>query len=116
MSSRDHDPIYTHDVYPRRKRDWKPAREKVAAEGRCRACAGGSIIDAAHIIPRSRVQAGPGEDPRNIVPLCRFCHGLFDSNRLDITGLLSHEEQAYAVSLVGIAEAMRRLTGDRMAA
>jgi cytochrome c553 len=96
-------------------RDWEAARAKVEAEVRCRVCQY-SALDAAHIIPRSRVSPGPGEDPRNIVPLCRMCHAAYDQGTLDILPYLSREEQAYAVELVGLAEAYRRTTNERLAA
>lgn len=95
------------------RRSWVAARQKVELEGSCRWCGFTEGIQAAHIIPRSRVSAGPGEDPRNIVPLCLECHALFDGLCLDLTGALTREEQAYAVELVGITEAMRRLSGRR---
>lgn len=95
------------------KRSWKLPREKVDAEGCCRWCGFTEGVQAAHIIPRSRVRPGAGEDPRNIVPLCLECHSLFDGLKLDVTSVLSLEEQAYAVELVGITEALRRLSGQR---
>jgi 5-methylcytosine-specific restriction endonuclease McrA len=95
------------------KRDWSDAREKVDAEDRCRNCGQWHGIQAAHIIPRSRVKPGPGEDPRNIVPLCVECHQRFDSGRLDILPVLTRDEQAYAVELVGTVEAIQRMTGCR---
>lgn len=95
------------------KRNWSGPREKVEAEGnRCRIC-GASPAEAAHIIPRSRVSPGPGENPLNIVPLDRKCHAAFDGLRLDILPYLSRGEQSYAVELVGLIEAVRRLTGRR---
>lgn len=97
------------------KRDWSQARAKVKAEGRCRSCGLGIYLEAAHIIPRSRVTAG-GEDPRNIVPLCRDCHTQQHGPGLDLLPLLTRDEQAYAVELVGIAEAYRRTTGERTVA
>jgi len=98
------------------KRDWRAMRAKVEREGCCRACGATFQIEAAHIIPRSRVKPGEGEDPRNCVPLCRRCHVEFDTGTLDILGCLSREEQAYAVGLVGLEEARRRLTNEREAA
>jgi predicted restriction endonuclease len=61
------------------------------------------------------VKAGPGEDPRNCIPLCRHHHTLFDGGQLDIIPYLDrgHEEAAYAVSLVGLGEAYVRLGNDR---
>ena len=94
-------------------RDWAEARRKVETEGCCRWCGRPGAIEAAHIIPRSRVRPGPGEDARNIVPLCRDHHALFDSNRLDLLPVLTLEEQAYAVSLFGTYEALIRMSGQR---
>lgn len=95
------------------RRDWKEPRRKVDAEGFCRVC-GGLYPQAAHIIPRSQVKPGPAEDPRNIVPLCQRCHSQQDQGAgLDILPFLSFEEQAYAVSLVGLESARRRITGER---
>jgi hypothetical protein len=96
-------------------------REKVDAEGgMCRNC-GGPHAQAAHIIPRSLIpKVGhsdlDGEDPRNCVPLCdaRGCHTAYDMHRLDILPLLSKDEQAYAVLLVGMASAYRQITGQRV--
>lgn len=104
------------------RRDWTAARAKVAEERICRVCALGEYIitsvplDAAHIIPRSRVKPGPGEDPRNVVPLCRLCHAAYDECRLDLLPFLSLEEQAFAVGLVGMHEAYRRVTNQRVIA
>ena len=91
-------------------RDWKAFREKVQSEGgECRRC--GLIgADAAHIIPRSRVPGPEAMDPLNCIPLCRPCHTAFDHGRLDVLGLLTVDEQLFAVGLVGLGEAYRRLT------
>lgn len=99
-------------------RDWKAAWAKVVDEGTCRVC-DRRATDPAHIIPRSRVSAsasGPGEDARNIVPLCRLCHTAFDEGTLDLLPYLRRDEQAYAVELVGLFEAYRRTTNERLAA
>lgn len=97
-------------------RDWTAAREKVDDEGHCRVCGRSIVLDPAHIIPRSRVSAGPGEDPRNIVPLDRTCHTAYDEGTLDLLPHLTRDEQAYAVELVGLAEAYQRTTNTRLAA
>lgn len=91
------------------RRDWRAARAKVDAEGACRACGGVHGLEAAHVVPRSRVAAGPGEDDRNIVPLCRRCHQLQHAGRLSLGSLLTVDERAYVVGLVGVGEAERRL-------
>lgn len=94
------------------KRDWTEPREKVDQEGRCRVCHRWPA-EAAHIIPRSRVSPGRGENRLNIVPLCRAHHQAFDGLRLDILPYLTLGEQAYAVELVGLVEALRRVSGMR---
>jgi hypothetical protein len=48
-----------------------------------------------------------------VIPLCRDAHRAFDAHRLDILPLLTHEEQAHAVSHLGIVAAYHRLTGRR---
>lgn len=99
-----------------KRRDWSHAWAKTREEGYCRACGSTQIVDPAHIIARSRVTTG-GEDPRNIIPLCRLCHMAFDHGTgLDVLPVLTREEQAYAVYLVGMAEAYQRVTGVRLAA
>lgn len=98
-------------------RDWSAARAKVESEIVCRVCGWSGALDAAHIIPRSRISIGfGGEDARNIVPLCRSCHASFDQGKLDVLPYLSRVEQAYAVELVGLYEAYRRTTNERLAA
>lgn len=101
------------------KRDWTAAHAKVDAEGICRVCATGigflnGQLDPAHIIPRSRISPGPGEDARNICPLCRSCHAAYDQGKLDLLPYLTREEQSYAVELVGLFEAYRRISNERL--
>jgi len=90
------------------KRDWSEARRKVEREGRCRACAKPHNLDAAHIVPRSRIHGPPAQDPRNIIPLCREHHDAQHRGELELLPLLTREEQVYIVGLVGIEEARRR--------
>lgn len=91
------------------KRDWSAARAKCDEEGRCRACGDTRGLQAAHVVPRSRVTIG-GEDARNIVPLCVVCHSAQHSGRLELLPLLHRDEEAYIVELVGLGEAFRRVT------
>jgi 5-methylcytosine-specific restriction endonuclease McrA len=96
------------------KRSWTAARAKVEEEGICRACQlAFTGLQAAHIIPRTRVKPGEGENPLNIVVLCRPCHAAFDEGRLDLLPFLNRDECAYAVQLVGLHEAYRRITNTR---
>jgi cytochrome c553 len=90
-------------------RNWDLARAKVLEESVCRACQTTRNLEAAHIIPRSRVSTG-GEHPANIVPLCRKCHQAQHAGRLELLPLLDKVEQSYIAGLVGIAEAYRRTT------
>jgi 5-methylcytosine-specific restriction endonuclease McrA len=96
------------------RRDWTAARRKVDLESVCRVCHGTWALQAAHIIPRSRIKPGLGEDARNIVPLCPDCHKAYDEGGFDLLPYLSHEEQAYAVGLVGLFEAYRRISNERL--
>jgi len=103
------------------KRSWVAFRKKVELEGCCRVCGKTSSVEAAHLIPRSQVAPGAGEDPRNCIPLCGGpsggCHNDYDRANpktgctLDLLPYLSNEEQAYSVLLVGIARAYWRLGG-----
>lgn len=90
-------------------------RAKCDEEGVCRVCRL-NPPEAAHIIPRSRINPGLAEDARNCCPLCRECHRAFDEERLDLLPYLTRDEQAYAVELVGLFEAYRRISNDRLAA
>jgi len=93
------------------RRNWTEARAKVHEEGRCRACHTTHGLQAAHVVPRSRVNAGLGaEHPLNIVPLCAHCHALQHDGKLELLPLLSFREQGYVAGLVGIEEARRRTT------
>ena len=94
---------------PRRTSDWKPGIEKVQNEGDCRYCRSGESLDPAHLWPRS---LGGSMDRDNIVPLCRSCHNLFDSSRLDLLPYLTINEQLCVVREAGgIARAYDRLVG-----
>jgi hypothetical protein len=101
------------------KRDMRAGRAKAEAEG-CRICGGTFGVEAAHILARARIKPGPAEDPRNIVGLCGnlgcAAHRSFDEGTLNLLPYLTLEEQAFAVELVGIAEAYQRITNTRLAA
>lgn len=98
-------------------RDWTDAREKVDGEGHCRVCGRAGVkLDAAHIIPRSRMGAGMGgEHPDNIVPLCHErCHPAYDSGPLDLLAYLTIGEEAQAVRLApGLVSPLKRITKRR---
>jgi hypothetical protein len=101
------------------KRDMAAARAKAEEQG-CRICGSTFTVEAAHILSRARIKPGPAEDLRNIVGLCGFrgcdAHRSFDEGSLDLLPFLTFAEQAYAVELVGMAEAFQRITNTRLAA
>lgn len=99
------------------RRDWGAARAKVEREGACRNCGTSHGLQAAHIVPRSRLTAKEGaEHPNNIVPLCADCHAAQHAGHLELLPLLTLEEQGYISGLVGIEEARRRTTEWRAVA
>lgn len=91
-------------------RDWTSARAKARSES-CRVCHD-PTTDPAHIIDRSLVQPGVGENEHNIVPLCRAHHDHYDAHTLDLLPYLTRMEQATACFLVGMEAAYRRVTGS----
>ncbi len=97
------------------ERDWDEAHLK-ALEG-CRHC--GAPAEAAHILgrkydkPRRPGLKGLWVNPLHIVPLCPGLHRRYDDHEYDILPLLTFEEQAEAVRLVGIVAAYRRITSTR---
>lgn len=94
------------------QRNWQYARAKVDAEGgRCRVCQN-TGSEAAHTIGRTHDRDGIVH-PHDVVPLCKKHHTAYDQHKLDLLPYLSHDEQAAAVSHVGIVSAMRRLTSTR---
>lgn len=96
------------------KRDWRKARAKVEQEGRCRVCHTGSGLEAAHTIGRKHDDKSGIVNPLDIVPLCREHHLQYDGRRLDLLPYLTYEEQARAVSHVGLVGAYRRLSNERL--
>lgn len=103
------------------ERYWIDALEKVQREGVCRSCRSGYWLQFAHVIERKhdqRMQMDDGSwityvDPIDGIPLCQDCHRNYDARSLDILPLLTYEEQAAAVALVGITRAVHRMTGQR---
>lgn len=66
-------------------------------------------IDPAHIV--SRHQGGCNGEAC-VVGLPRALHRLYDKGKLDLLPWLTLEEQAHAVSHLGILGALKRTTGD----
>jgi hypothetical protein len=67
----------------------------------------------AHLIDRS---LGGDDDPRAVVPLCPIHHDLYDNSDLSLLEHLEphyRAELAYAVELVGLQAAIKRITNDR---
>lgn len=97
------------------RRDWSFARAKIDSERCCRVCQSRDHVEAAHTIGRKYDGATSSGVlvviPHDVVPLCREHHSAYDKHELDLLPYLTHEEQAAAVSHVGIVSAMRRLTG-----
>ena len=96
---------------PRPRRDWTEARGKVETEARCRVCKRTDRgLEAAHVMGRKYDPRDGRVEPDDVVPLCRDCHVEFDLRRLDLLPYLTIAEQARAVSHVGIARALRRIS------
>lgn len=91
-------------------RDYTLARAKCDAEGRCRWCKRACRTEAAHIVPRRHDPPNGPVPADGIVPLCQACHRDYDLDRLDLLPVLTLEEQAFAVSRLGILRAWRRIT------
>lgn len=103
------------------RRVWLEMRAKVVREGQCRNCGTTHGVEAAHLVPRSRLGPNKGaEDARNCIPLCgdfeRGCHRAYDEHRMSIRHLLRADEIAYMVQLVGEGETDRRIDANREAA
>ena len=80
---------------------------------RCLVCSSATRIDPAHLIARS---AGGCDDALCVVALCRSCHRRYDSGALDLVAYLEparRAEAAHAVAHVGLAAALRRISGTR---
>lgn len=91
-------------------RNWAAAKKKLLDEGACRICGATGSLDPAHVIPRS---LGGDMHADATVPLCRSHHSAFDAHDLDLLPVLTRDEQAHAVRLVGLYSAYRQITGER---
>jgi hypothetical protein len=101
---------------PLARGSWTPAspqqRAKVAGR-RCVACERATRIDPAHLVPRG---LGGCDDALCVVALCRVCHRRYDRGALDLVPYLEPDlraEAAHAVGHLGLAGALRRLSGTR---
>lgn len=89
----------------------KAQRAKVR-DAECIVC-GWHECDPAHLISRAK---GGGDDPLDVVPLCRADHRGYDTGRLSILEYLEpnhREELAFAVKRVGLLTALQTLTNSR---
>ncbi len=105
---------------PKPKRWWDSARAKVDREARCRCCGETWNLQAAHTIGRVHdelVELEDGTailfvDPEDVIPLCAECHRAYDARELCLLPVMTLDEQAAAVRLVGIERALHRLSGN----
>ena len=111
-------PLKTSPARPRpKRRPISPATREQRNKVRdclCVSCGSLGPCDPAHLIDRSLCPSG-GDDPRAVVPLCRFCHTAYDDHRLSLLEFLEphyREEIAFAVERVGLVTAYKRLTAD----
>jgi hypothetical protein len=89
-------------------------RERVRGKP-CLCCGGSAYVDPAHLIDRGTAPSA-ADNPRAVVPLCRWCHQSFDDGDLDLSPWLEpryREEVAWAVEAVGLFAALRRITKRR---
>jgi hypothetical protein len=109
MTERPKNPSWKRGRNP--GRNWTAATNKVRTEGACRRCRSPYALEAAHIIPRSRVGARRGaEDADNIIPLCSRDHAAQHAGLWELGPFLTEAEWAHARLLVGEGEAERRLS------
>jgi hypothetical protein len=90
-----------------------PAQRAKVSGRRCLVCGNDARIDPAHLVPRS---LGGCDDALCVIALCRSCHRRYDSGALDLVAHLepSHRaEAAHAVWHLGLAGALRRISGRR---
>jgi 5-methylcytosine-specific restriction endonuclease McrA len=91
------------------RRRWDAARQKVEAEGECRACLATGELEAAHVIPRS---LGGGQSEDSVVPLCPQCHRDQHDHKLALAPLLTDAEWREAGRVLGFPRAYRYLTNS----
>ena len=78
------------------------------------------LCEPAHVVPRGtpRVSDAAANDVRAVVPLCPGpdgCHRLFDEGEIDLLPHLEpawRDSQEWAAGAVGLATAMRSITGE----
>lgn len=90
-----------------------PAQRAKCAGEPCVVCGTRRGTHPVHLIDRS---LGGDDDPRAVVPGCRRCHRAYDEGGLSLLEHLEpghRRELAYAVELVGLISALRRITNAR---
>jgi hypothetical protein len=92
-------------------------KDRVAGQA-CVACRGhAGDCHPAHLIPRShpKMTEDAANDVRAVIPLCFAHHRLFDEGQLDLLADLEpawRDAQEWAAGAVGLATAMRSITGE----
>jgi len=90
------------------------AAQRDAVRGQpCIVCGGRTAVDPAHLVPRS---LGGCEHRLCVVALCRAHHRAYDQGGLDLVPHLEPRLRAqadHAVAHLGLAGALRRLSGGR---
>jgi hypothetical protein len=92
------------------------AQRDAVRGARCIVCGTARAIDPAHLVPRA---LGGCDHALCVVALCRVHHRAYDRGALDLLPYLEprHRAQAaHAVEHLGLAGAVRRLSGARDAA
>ena len=87
-------------------------RDAVRGQG-CIVCGRHTAVDPAHLVPRS---LGGCEHRLCVVALCRAHHRAYDRGALDLVPHLEprlRAQAAHAVAHLGLAGALRRLSGGR---
>lgn len=86
-----------------------PEQRAKVRDQRCIVC-GRDGVTPMHVIDRS---LGGDDDPLAVVPGCADCHRAYDEQGLDLSPYLEpnhRAEAAYAVELIGLERAYRRIT------
>jgi hypothetical protein len=90
-----------------------PAQRDRVHGAPCIVCGARTRVDPAHLVPRA---VGGCDDALCVVPLCRIHHRAYDRGALDLVPHLEPDhraEAAHAVGHLGLAGALRRLSGRR---
>jgi hypothetical protein len=88
-----------------------PAQREKIKDRACIVCRS-THVHPAHLIDRS---IGGDDDARAVVPLCPNCHRQYDEGTLDLLPYLEphwRDEAAYAVQLIGLSRAYRRISNE----